>query len=100
MDTLVVLFAWIEIGWGYGQEELSMSDGDSGNVNSSSGNLPPLRILRLFRVLRSMRVVRAFRFFTELRLVLLSLFHSVKPLLWCFFALGILLFVFSVLFMQ
>lgn len=69
------------------------------SVAQGSG-MPPLRLFRLLRVLRSLRVVRALRLFRELRLVLLSLFHAVRPLLWCCFTLTMILFVFSIFFMQ
>jgi len=81
IDILVVVFAWLEIGL-------------------DSKGMPPLRLFRLLRALRSLRLVRAFRFFTDLRLVLLSLLHSIKPLMWCCFTFTLILFVFANLFMQ
>jgi hypothetical protein len=81
VDTLVVVFAWVEI-------------------TVTSSKLPPLRLFRVIRVLRSLRVVRAFRYFKELRLVVLSLLHSLRPLMWCFLVFGIIIFVFAIFFMQ
>jgi hypothetical protein len=61
--------------------------------------MAPLRLFRLLRALKSFRLLRTLRFF-QLRLVLLSLFHSVVPLLWCCFTFVLFLFVFSLLFVQ
>lgn len=81
MDTLVVVFAWTEIAF------------------SKSSGMPPLRLFRILRALKSFRLLRALRFF-QLRLVLLSLFHSIVPLMWCCFTFTLILFVFSLLFVQ
>lgn len=92
IDSTVVVFAWLEIA-----VQLSTV---SGVHSQKTSGMPPIRLFRLLRVLRSLRVVRAFRFFKELRLVVLSLLHSVKPLLWSILVFGLIMFVFSIFFMQ
>mmetsp|Transcript_100705 Transcript_100705/g.173572 ORF Transcript_100705/g.173572 Transcript_100705/m.173572 type:complete len:628 (+) Transcript_100705:82-1965(+) len=85
LDFIVVVMAWAEIA-------LAM--------NQNRGGMPPLRLLRLIRVIRSIRMIRSLRFFAELRLLLLSLAHHVKPLMWSVFTLCLMMFMFANVFLQ
>lgn len=87
LDLGVTIFAWIDV---------SQVIVDMGGT----GVFPPLRLLRVARFIRSLRLIRSMRFFTELRLVLLSLMNSVKPLLWSMLTLVGVQFVFANLFLQ
>jgi hypothetical protein len=54
----------------------------------------------MLRVLRSLRIIRVLRFFREMRLILLSLMGCCVPLLWALLCLAMIVFVFSVFFLQ
>lgn len=89
LDAVVVFFSWVEV-----------AGIASGSSEGGSSGMPPLRLFRLIRVVRSLRVIRSLRFFTELRLVLLSLVHSLKPLLWSTLTLLLIAFMFANMFLQ
>lgn len=59
-----------------------------------------IRLLRIVRALRSIRIIRVLRFFRELRVMLLSIMHSIAPLLWAVVFLFLIISVFSVVFLQ
>jgi len=67
---------------------------------SGSTDLSTFRLVRVLRVVRSVRVVRVFRFFRELRILLLSLFNSMKPLLWGCMCLFLIIFLVSAILAQ
>jgi hypothetical protein len=88
MDVTVVLTAWVEV--------LAMFLPDFGGTSDVSF----LRVFRMLRVLRSVRIIRVLRFFREMRLILLSLMSCLVPLLWALLCLALIVFVFSVFFLQ
>merc|ERR1719161_2240857 len=61
-----------------------------GSVSGPNTNLTTVRVLRLLRLVRMTRVVRALRFMHELRVMVLSIMASLRPLMWTC-ALGLLL---------
>jgi len=72
-----------------------------GLLGSSTGNnYNFMRTLRVLKVVRSFRIVRIMTVFQELRVVLLSLFASIVPLLWAMACVFIIMFLFSIIMMQ
>jgi len=69
-------------------------------IRWQGGNVFVYRTLRLFRLVRTLRILRICRFLSGLRLMALAMARSAISLLWAFFLLSILLYVFSVYFMQ
>ena len=63
-------------------------------------NLSILRIFRILRVARVARVMRVVRFFTQLLRMLLSIFACTDPPCWAFLLLVMIMFIFSVTFVQ
>eukprot|EP00450_Noctiluca_scintillans_P033802 CAMPEP_0194546018 /NCGR_PEP_ID=MMETSP0253-20130528/90034_1 /TAXON_ID=2966 /ORGANISM="Noctiluca scintillans" /LENGTH=503 /DNA_ID=CAMNT_0039393067 /DNA_START=38 /DNA_END=1546 /DNA_ORIENTATION=+ len=58
------------------------------------------RLVRICRALRTLRIFRMFRMFSGLRLMVDAIFQSLLPLIWTSIFLGILIFIFAVLFQQ
>lgn len=58
------------------------------------------RLVRICRALRTLRIFRMFRMFGGLRLMVDAIFQSLLPLIWTSIFLGILIFIFAVLFQQ
>jgi len=67
---------------------------------SESANVSFLRTLRIFRVVRIMRLIRLLRFFRELRKMLFSILACMASLAWAFLLLFLIMFMFSLFFMQ
>eukprot|EP00931_Biecheleriopsis_adriatica_P006059 TRINITY_DN10751_c0_g1_i2.p1 TRINITY_DN10751_c0_g1~~TRINITY_DN10751_c0_g1_i2.p1 ORF type:complete len:647 (-),score=102.38 TRINITY_DN10751_c0_g1_i2:30-1970(-) len=65
---------------------------------SPLGNLVILRVLRVFRVVRIFRMIRVMRFFKELRMMVFSILGCMKSLLWVAMTLGLMWFVFAIVF--
>jgi len=78
-DVCLVLFSYFEIAF-----EL---------VKLSS-----MRIFRVFRLVRMVRVVRTVKALKSLRTMLFAIINSFAALLWAFVMLGVVIFVFSILF--
>jgi len=64
-------------------------------TNFSAG--PLWRLIRFFRLARLSRVIRLF---AQLRLVLFMILDSMISLFWCFIVIGIVLYVFSIMFLN
>ncbi|CAE8625138.1 unnamed protein product [Polarella glacialis] len=71
-----------------------------GGFKLSNGSLSSLRVLRVCRIVRIIKVIRVLRFFRELRIMISSILHSGKSLMWIFFVLGTLFFLFGISFTQ
>lgn len=63
-------------------------------------NVTFARSLRIFRMGKILRIFRAMRFLHELRVMVGSILGSFKSLMWSFVMLGLILFVFSLFFVQ
>jgi len=59
-----------------------------------------IRALRLLRLVRIMRMLRVFRFFKDLRLMVVGILASIRPLFWCLVLLFLVMYVFAVGLMQ
>jgi voltage-gated sodium channel len=66
----------------------------------SAGFAMILRIIRFVRVVRLIRIVRVVGAFRELRLMILGMLHSLMSLLWAIIFLLIIVYFFSILFLQ
>jgi len=53
--------------------------------------------LRILRILRAWRVVRIFKLFPDLRMLIMSVFQSLEPLVWVFALIGSITAVFAIL---
>jgi len=63
-------------------------------------NLSASRIFRVFRMARVLRIIRVVESFHELREMLCSILGSLKSLCWAITLLGIIMYLFAVVFMQ
>lgn len=63
-------------------------------------NLGALRLMRLLRIVRIARLLRAFHLFDDLRVIVSSILSSVSSLGWSIMLLLILIYVFSLVFLQ
>mmetsp|Transcript_26791 Transcript_26791/g.61762 ORF Transcript_26791/g.61762 Transcript_26791/m.61762 type:complete len:631 (-) Transcript_26791:278-2170(-) len=59
-----------------------------------------IRLLKILRMVRVLRIVRVLRFFRSLRRMVTSIMSSMSALCWALFLLGIIMYVFAVVFMQ
>jgi len=71
-----------------------------GEVCMQSFGMAYTRILRMFRLVRILRVLRAVRFFSDLRLMTVSLLDSLTSLSWAVLLLILVQYLFSVAFMH
>ncbi|CAE7261687.1 unnamed protein product, partial [Symbiodinium sp. CCMP2592] len=62
--------------------------------------LKAFRIVRITRLFKAVRLMRIFRFVRALRTLITSILHTLKSLFWAVVLLGIIVYVFSVLFTQ
>mmetsp|Transcript_84080 Transcript_84080/g.246637 ORF Transcript_84080/g.246637 Transcript_84080/m.246637 type:complete len:705 (+) Transcript_84080:116-2230(+) len=76
---------------------LSISENIVQDVDAGVGTLRIIRGLRMFRVLRIIRVMRYFR---DLRLMVCSILQSLGSLSWALLLLVIIMYLFSIVFMQ
>ncbi|CAE7729046.1 CACNA1G [Symbiodinium pilosum] len=68
--------------------------------NSNISALKAFRIIRLTKILRTMRLIRIFRFVNALRMLITSIFHTLKSLFWAVVLIKLNVYVFAVLFVQ
>ncbi|CAE8638320.1 unnamed protein product, partial [Polarella glacialis] len=65
---------------------------------SNLTSLRVLRIVRITRLIRVVRIVRVLRFIRALRVLVHSILHTMKALIWSMFLLLMIMYVFSILF--
>mmetsp|Transcript_13554 Transcript_13554/g.30882 ORF Transcript_13554/g.30882 Transcript_13554/m.30882 type:complete len:740 (+) Transcript_13554:68-2287(+) len=63
-------------------------------------NLGFLRVMRVMRVVRAGRVLRSMRYFTELRVMVMSIISSLTSLMWAFVLVAFVLYLTSILIME
>ena len=91
LDLFVVISSWAEfVGDVASAEESDVSRGNS--------NFRLMRLLRLGRLVRVVRIVRVVRLFRALRTLVASLAGTLKSLFWSFLLLGLLVYIFAILF--
>jgi len=69
------------------------------NGGSSSSKLSFLRIFRVFRLVRVVRVVRSVKALAKLRTMIFAILNSFADLLWALLVVGLIIFVFAIVFM-
>ena len=74
-------------------------DGSSSGVSGLSG-MKPFRIIRITRLAKAVRLLRMFRLILALRTLIASIVNTLKTLAWALVLLGLIVYVFSVLFCQ
>lgn len=92
LDVFVVVSSWFEIIADFTSTNEQMS------TSLSNTNLRLVRILRMGRLLRVFRVIRVVRIFKALRKLVASLVDTTKSLIWAMFLLGLIIYIFSILF--
>ncbi|CAE7259023.1 Scn9a [Symbiodinium natans] len=97
LDTLIVLTSW----WDIFVDILDAVLQDD-RLESISGlsTLKAMRIVRLTRVLKTAHFLRIFRFIMALRMLVQSILHTMKALFWALLLLGLIVYVFGILFAQ
>lgn len=76
--------------------ELAMGD----LAEKAAQQVPSIRIIRMARVVRVLRIARVMRQFRSLRVLVHSVFNTLRSLMWTLLLLGVILFVFAILFTQ
>jgi len=87
LDIFLVLIGWLDV-----IVTIKSSDG--------STSFSVMRMLRMLRMLRSLRVVKVLHMFREMRVVLLSFFGALIPMIWTMLGTFIILYIFVTIFMQ
>merc|ERR1712232_660593 len=66
-------------------------------IGAALPNVSALRMLRTLRLMRIFRVIRVMRFFRDLRVMMMGIVSSLKPLLWACLLLLIIMYMYGVL---
>ena len=90
LDVTVVVSSWVEL-----TAELATQSGGDGEASS---NLRIIRIFRITRLLQTVRSLRLIRFLSALRTLVYSMVGAAKSLFWTLLLLGLVLYIFSILF--
>merc|ERR1719235_1962810 len=69
-------------------------------LEQEGANLVYMRLLRLFKTVRIFRILRVVQFFKELRIIVFSILASVRSLFWALFMLGLIEYIFALIFMS
>ncbi|CAJ1383570.1 unnamed protein product [Effrenium voratum] len=73
---------------------------DSGDNIAGVTSLKAIRIIRITRLIKTIRVMRILRFVMALRTLVTSIFHTLRSLFWSLMLLGVIIYIFAVLFTQ
>ncbi|CAK9079254.1 Probable voltage-dependent R-type calcium channel subunit alpha-1E (DOE-1) (Voltage-gated calcium channel subunit alpha Cav2.3) [Durusdinium trenchii] len=73
--------------------------GDAESIAGITG-LKVFRFIRVTRILKTIQFVRILRFFMALRTLVTSIFSTVKSLVWALLLLGLIVYIFAVIFVQ
>ena len=92
LDLVIVCTSITEIA----VDALSEAQGTSQNVTG----FKIFRIIRLTKVVKTVRLVRILRFVLALRTLVTSIAHTLKALFWALTLLGLIVYVFAILFAQ
>ncbi|CAJ1420926.1 unnamed protein product [Effrenium voratum] len=94
MDIFIVLTSLWELA-----VELATTDETSGSSIQFTG-LKALRLVRITRIVKVARLARVLRFVMALRTLISSIIYTLKSLIWAMVLLGLIVYVFAVLFTQ
>jgi len=102
MDIFIVLSSLAEAAidaWQYvAVENTSTEDSEDGGVNMN--NIRVIRMVRVVRLMRLFRIARFVRFIRALRTLVFSIVSTLKSVFWAMMLLGIIIYVFAILFTQ
>jgi len=93
LDTVIVVAGLVETVFAV----IQAADGTNA---PSMLSLRALRILRITRMLKIIRVLRIFRFVLALRTLVQSTIHTLKSLFWALVLLGLIIYVFALVFTE
>jgi len=79
---------------------VALADVAFGGAEDSSGGMTSLRVMRMVRVVRVLRIARIMRHFRSLRILISSVLHTLRSLGWTMVLLGMITYVFGILFTQ
>ncbi|CAE7177711.1 Cacna1e [Symbiodinium necroappetens] len=91
LDLFVVISSWVEFA-------LDLANSAEDQVSRGNSNFRLMRLLRLGRLVRVVRIVRVVRLFRALRTLVASLAGTLKSLFWSFLLLGLIIYIFAILF--
>lgn len=102
MWSVLDVFIVVTSLWEVAVDIVSMVYQENGGIDSISGltNMKSFRIIRLTRLLKTVQFVRIFRFVMALRMLVTSIISTLKALFWALILLGLIVYVFAVLFTQ
>ena len=80
--------------------EAVQPDGAESGGFAGVSSLKAFRVVRITRIVKAIRLMRIFRFVMALRTLITSIFHTLKSLFWALILLGIIVYVFAILFVQ
>eukprot|EP00434_Breviolum_minutum_P026505 symbB.v1.2.023431.t1/scaffold2143.1/size88057/2 len=95
LDVFIVLTSIWEI-----VTDLLLSDLFADDTNVTFTGLKALRLVRITRIVKVARLARVLRFVMALRTLISSIIYTLKSLIWAMILLGLIVYVFSVLFAQ
>eukprot|EP00435_Cladocopium_sp_Y103_P024899 s1276_g6.t1 len=93
LDTVIVMAGLVE-------SAFAVIQAAEGANTPSMLSLRALRILRITRMLKIIRVLRIFRFVLALRTLVQSTIHTLKSLFWALVLLGLIIYVFALVFTE
>ena len=91
LDFFVVISSWVEF-------VVDLASAEEEQVSRGNSNFRLMRLLRLGRLVRVVRIVRVVRLFRALRTLVASLAGTLKSLFWAFLLLGLIIYIFAILF--
>lgn len=102
------MWAWLDVFivasslWDVVVEVVTAIMEGQGDLESIAGlsNVKSFRIIRLTRLLKTAQFIRIFRFVMALRMLVTSIISTLKALVWALVLLGLIVYVFAVLFTQ
>ncbi|CAE7037917.1 unnamed protein product [Symbiodinium natans] len=102
MWSLLDVFIVVTSLWEAAVDIISLVQQGNGGLDTISGltNMKSFRIIRLTRLLKTVQFVRIFRFVMALRMLVTSIISTLKALFWALILLGLIVYVFAVLFTQ
>ena len=86
-----MISSWVEFA-------LDLANSAEDQVSRGNSNFRLMRLLRLGRLVRVVRIVRVVRLFRALRTLVASLAGTLKSLFWSFLLLGLIIYIFAILF--
>lgn len=93
LDVIVVSFSIIDV-----LSELAFLGEEQHSGGVGLGTVSALRVLRICRVMKVVKIIRVMKFFRELRMMMYSIFGSMKSLIWVVLVLALTFYMFGIAF--